>query len=72
MHSSTPAAANVMKDPQPPPDKAGAWITKLTLAAFIVVWWFSNAIDPNYVLIAAIIVLLAYRFAKETRTSWRQ
>jgi hypothetical protein len=52
-------------------DWAGFSITASGLAVLTVLWWTSGAISSNGLSLATVVLLLAYRFAKETRTSWR-
>ncbi len=52
-------------------DWAGFSITASGLAVLMVLWLTAGAPNPNCLSLATVVLLLAYRLAKETRTSWR-
>jgi hypothetical protein len=52
-------------------DWAGFSITAVTFVIYIVLWWKSDLLIPNGLFLISFTLLIAYRVAKETRTSWR-
>jgi len=52
-------------------DWAGLWITVLSGGGFLALWFSLDRLDSNWVFVIATALLLAYRWAKEVRTSWR-
>lgn len=50
---------------------AGTLISGIGLLFVFILWWRSDCLGPNILLIITTVVLLAYRLAKEIRTSWQ-
>lgn len=63
---------NKMTDERQRADLAGLMISASSLALLVILRLSVGCFDPNWLFIAIIALLLAYRWAKETRTSWRE
>lgn len=52
-----------------PPNISGSLITAVCLLSFGLLWWFENCVTPWILSVSDILLLLAYRWIKEIRTS---
>src|ERR1019366_1565301 len=50
---------------------AGFLITVGSMTLLVVLWMFANCFTPNQLFLGTATLLLVYRWAKETRTSWQ-
>jgi hypothetical protein len=50
---------------------AGILITAITMTLLVVLWLLDECLTPNLLFLTTTALLLLYRWAKETRTSWQ-
>jgi hypothetical protein len=53
------------------PDCWGLGITTVCLLLSVVLWKFADSFNPNHLFLSTAALLLAYRWSKEVRTSWK-